>query len=69
MSHAWWQQRRSWIGLFIGALIAGLFALRLALPSLVKNYVNRTLDKSEDYDGRTEGERSLKIMKLTLDDL
>lgn len=36
----------------LAALVVLLVGLRLALPFIVKNYVNRTLDEMPEYDGR-----------------
>ncbi len=48
------QKRRRFFkwGLALGlVLLLSLVALRIALPTLVKNYVNHTLDEMPDYDG------------------
>jgi hypothetical protein len=36
----------------LGALVAALVGLRLAVPTLIQRYVNRTLDRIPEYDGR-----------------
>src|SRR5688500_4672198 len=40
-----------WIGV---VLIAGLIGLRIALPGIVLDYVNKELDQLEGYSGRVE---------------
>jgi hypothetical protein len=42
---------RRW-GIVAGVLVAALVAVRLALPHFVRDYVNRTLDQNQHYDGR-----------------
>lgn len=39
----------------IGGIIVVLIAIRLALPALIKNYVNKQLQNSKDYSGRVGG--------------
>ncbi|MGH8176368.1 MAG: DUF748 domain-containing protein [Steroidobacter sp.] len=46
--------RRNKILLAVGVLVIALIALRLALPSIVKDYVNDTLQALESYDGSVE---------------
>jgi hypothetical protein len=48
------RRKRNWVLLIIGTVLIGLIALRLALPSIVKSYVNRKLDEHEVYDGHIE---------------
>ncbi len=47
----WWHRisRATWITICV--ILVLLIGLRLALPSLVKNYVNRKLDQLPDYGG------------------
>jgi hypothetical protein len=47
-------KRRVILGLLL-CLGAGLAGLRLALPTIVRDYVNRKLDQIPDYDGRVGG--------------
>jgi hypothetical protein len=48
------RRRRRWrfVGHALLVLIGFLIAVRLALPSIVRGYVNRTLDGHLEYDGR-----------------
>jgi hypothetical protein len=49
------QKRRSrWhvVGIILLILVLVLIAVRLALPGMVRNYVNRTLDQSQLYKGK-----------------
>lgn len=49
------KKRRSWwriVGIFLGVVIVLLIAARLALPSFLRWYVNRTIDQNPLYDGK-----------------
>jgi hypothetical protein len=47
------KKRRRWLraGAILAVLAAILVGVRLSLPSMVRDYVNRTLDQSQEYDG------------------
>lgn len=48
-------RRRRWLrvsGWVVLGVVLALVAVRLALPSWLRSYVNRTLDQSPDYDGQ-----------------
>jgi hypothetical protein len=43
---------KKWIWVFV---IIGIFvAIRIALPFIIKNYVNKTLQEMEDYGGKVD---------------
>jgi hypothetical protein len=49
------KKRRSWwriVGIFLGIVLVLLIAARLALPSFLRWYVNRTIDQNPLYDGK-----------------
>lgn len=51
-----------WIGWVVLLLAVALVGLRLALPSLVRGYVNRTLDQNPQFDG-TVGDVSIHLYR------
>lgn len=50
------------MGVILVVVFAGLVGVRLALPSFVRDYVNRTLDQNRHYDGRI-GDVSLHLWR------
>ncbi|MBS0189122.1 MAG: DUF748 domain-containing protein [Planctomycetes bacterium] len=47
-------RRWRWILGIVGMLVAGLIVVRLALPGIIRRYVNDVLSRSPDFDGSIE---------------
>src|ERR1700679_2005809 len=52
-----WTRPRPFVKIILIAVILGLVGFRLYLPTLVKNYLNRTLNKIPEYRGHVEDVR------------